>query len=115
MGAVVDPFARCSDPLAGGNYRGVPDHRDQSAVAACPDPQNAEPVLFIVVGDALDEAGQNFLGWWFCLRSHADHRPMALPARRLKRIRKSIWTIRSSNSLFLQTNSLFLRRNSLFH
>jgi hypothetical protein len=33
MGTVVGPFARCSDPLAGGNHRGMP-----------------EPVLFIVVG-----------------------------------------------------------------
>jgi hypothetical protein len=63
MCTVVDPFARCGDPLAGGNHRGVPDHCDQFAVAACLDSQNAEPVLFIVVGDALDEAGQNFLGW----------------------------------------------------
>ena len=30
---------------------------------ACLDPQNAEPVLFIVVAGAFDEAGQNFLGW----------------------------------------------------
>jgi hypothetical protein len=32
-------------------------------VAARLYPQNAEPVLFIVVGDAFDETGQNFLGW----------------------------------------------------
>ena len=62
MGAVIDPFARCGDPLAGGDHRGVPDHGDEFAVAARLDPQNAEAVLVIVVGDALDEARQHFLG-----------------------------------------------------
>jgi hypothetical protein len=38
MGAVIDPFARCGDPLTGGNRCGVPDNRDQFAVAACLDP-----------------------------------------------------------------------------
>ena len=36
--------------------------RDQVAMAARLDPQNAEAVLGVVVGDTLDEAGQHFLG-----------------------------------------------------
>src|SRR5664279_6114614 len=72
MGAVIDPFARCGDPLAGRDHRGMPNHRDEFAVATCLDPQNAETVLLIVVGDALDEARQHFLGRWVRLRFHAD-------------------------------------------
>jgi hypothetical protein len=34
----------------------MPDHRDEFAVTACFDPQNAETVLLIVVRDTLDEA-----------------------------------------------------------
>ena len=62
MGAIVDPFARCRNPLAGGDDRGVPDDRNQFAVATCLDPQNAEAIPVIVECDALDKARQNFLG-----------------------------------------------------
>ena len=62
MGAVVDPFARCGDPLAGGDGGGVPDDGDQVAMAARLDAENAEAVLGIMEGDPLDEARQNFLG-----------------------------------------------------
>jgi hypothetical protein len=31
----------------------------------------------VVVGDALDEAGQHFLGRWFRLRLHVDYRIIA--------------------------------------
>ena len=62
MGAVVDPFARRGDPLAGGDHGGVADDGDQIAVAARLDAQNAEAVLGVVERDALDKAGQNFLG-----------------------------------------------------
>ena len=62
MGAVVDPFARRGDPLAGGDRGGVADDGDQFAMTARLDAQNAEAVLGVVEGDALDEAGQNFLG-----------------------------------------------------
>ena len=41
--------------------RGMPDDRDQFAVAARLDPQNAEAVLGVVEGDALDKARENFL------------------------------------------------------
>ena len=62
VGAVVDPFARGGDPLAGGDRRGVADDGDQFAMAARLDAQDAEAVLGIVEGDPLDQAGQNFLG-----------------------------------------------------
>ena len=62
MGAVVDPFARRGDPLAGGDDGGVADDGDQFAVAARLDAENAEAVLGVVEGDALDKARQNFLG-----------------------------------------------------
>ena len=46
-----------------------------------------EPLLVIVVGDALDEAGQNFFGLVIlCLRFHADL-AQCFAVRRLKRIR----------------------------
>ena len=60
----------------------MPDHRDEFAVAACLDPQNAETVLVIVVGDALDEARQHFLGRWFRLRLHANCRVICFAAAR---------------------------------
>ena len=74
MGAVVDPFARRRDPLAGGDRRGVADDGHQIAMSACLRPQNAEAVLGVVEGDPLDEAGEHFLGRWFRLRLHVDGR-----------------------------------------
>ena len=62
VGAIVDPFARGRDPLAGGNGCGVADHRHEITMAARLGAQNAEAILGVVVGDALDEAGQHFLG-----------------------------------------------------
>ena len=62
VGAVVDPFARGRDPLTGGNGRSVPDHGHDIPMPPHLGAQNAEAVLGIVVGDALDEARQNFLG-----------------------------------------------------
>ena len=63
MGAVVDPFARGGDPLAGRNSCGMADHGHDITMPSRFGPQNAEAVLGVVVGDALDEAGQHFLGW----------------------------------------------------
>ena len=40
----------------------MPDYGHQIAMPACLGSQNAEAVLGIVVGDALDEARQNLLG-----------------------------------------------------
>ena len=62
MGAVVDPFARRRDPLAGGDRRRVADDGHQIAMSARLHPQNAEAVLGVVEGDPLDEAGEHFLG-----------------------------------------------------
>ena len=62
MGAVVDPFPRCRDPFAGGNGRGVADHRHQFPVSPRLGPKDAEPILDIVEGNALDKARQGFLG-----------------------------------------------------
>ena len=62
MGAVIDPFARGRDPLAGRNGCGMADHGHDITMPARLGPQNAEAVLGVVVGDALDEAGQHFLG-----------------------------------------------------
>ena len=62
VGAVVDPFARGGDPLAGRNGCGMPNDGHDVPMAARLGAQNAEAVLGVVVGDALDEAGQHFLG-----------------------------------------------------
>ena len=62
VGAVVDPFARGGDPLAGRDGCGMADHGHQVTMPARFGAQNAEAILGIVVGDALDEAGQHFLG-----------------------------------------------------
>ena len=70
VGAVVDPFARCGDPLAGGDHGGMADDRHQIAMAARLRPQNAEAVLGVVEGDTLDEAREHFLGRWFLLWPH---------------------------------------------
>src|SRR5712671_185977 len=70
MGVVVDPFARCRNPLACRDSGGVADDRDQIAMATGLCPQNAEAVLAIVEGDTLDKARQYFLGRWFLLWPH---------------------------------------------
>ena len=61
VSAIVDPFAGCGDPLAGGNDGGVADDGHQIAVSARLRPQNAEAVLRVVEGDPLDEACEHFL------------------------------------------------------
>jgi hypothetical protein len=61
MGAIVHPFSRRRDPLAGGNACRVADHRHEVAMAAGLRPQHAEAILGIVESDALDEASQHFL------------------------------------------------------
>ena len=61
VGAIVDPFARCDDPLAGGDDGGVTDDGHQIAVAARLRPEHAEAVLGVVESDPLDEASENFL------------------------------------------------------
>src|SRR6266516_6656152 len=46
------------------------DHRDQFPVTACLDPQNAETILAVVVGDALDQTRQHFPIGWYGLGLH---------------------------------------------
>ena len=62
VGAVVDPFTRCRDPLAGSNGCRMPNDGHDITVPARFRAQNAEAILDIVVGDALDEARQDFRG-----------------------------------------------------
>ena len=62
MGAFVYPFTRCGNPLAGGDGGCVSYGGHQLAVAARLDANNAEPVLPVVIGHALDKTSQNFLG-----------------------------------------------------
>jgi hypothetical protein len=57
MRAVIDPAPASLDELAGRDHRRVAENGDQVALAAGFDAQHAEPVLFVVEGDALDEAG----------------------------------------------------------
>src|ERR1700730_19005071 len=70
MGVVVDPFARCRNPLACRDSGGVADDGAQIARPRALCPQNAEAVLAIVEGDTLDKARQYFLGRWFLLWPH---------------------------------------------
>jgi hypothetical protein len=46
------------DELAGADRGGGPDDGEQLALAADLDPEHAEAVLGVVVGDPLDQAGQ---------------------------------------------------------
>src|SRR5467141_3852822 len=57
VGAVVDPGSARLNELAGRDHRRVTEDGDQVALAAGFDAQHAEAVLFVVEGDALDEAG----------------------------------------------------------
>ena len=59
VGAVVDPLSGCRDPFPGRDHGGVAHDRDQVAMAPCLDPQNAEPAVRVVEGDALDQPGQD--------------------------------------------------------
>jgi hypothetical protein len=58
VGLVVDPITCRGDPLAGGDHGRVPDDGDEVAMSARLDAQNAEAVVRIVVGDALNGAGE---------------------------------------------------------
>ena len=62
VSAVVDPFTRRGDPLAGRDGGGVPDRRHQFAVTARLDAQHAEAVLGIVISDAFDKPRENLPG-----------------------------------------------------
>ncbi|MDR3494854.1 MAG: hypothetical protein P4L82_09640 [Ancalomicrobiaceae bacterium] len=60
MRAVVDPFARRRDPLAGRNDGGEPDHGDEIAMTSRFDPQNAKSSLTVVKRYPLDQTRQHF-------------------------------------------------------
>jgi hypothetical protein len=55
---IIDPPAARLDEFAGTDRRGMADDGDQIALAACLQPQDAEPTVLVVKGDALDEAGE---------------------------------------------------------
>ena len=59
VGAVVDPLARGGDPLPRSHHGGMADHGHQVPVPARLRPQDAEAVLQVVEGDALDQTGQD--------------------------------------------------------
>src|SRR5215471_14426671 len=79
VGAVVDPFARGCDPLGRRNGCGVANHSHDVTMAACFGAQNAKAVLAIMVRDALDETGNNFLRlilrWMFHTLNSRDAGP----------------------------------------
>jgi hypothetical protein len=61
LGAIIDPFALCGDPFAGGDDRSIANDGNQIAVAARLCPENAKAVLAVVEGNALDKPGGDFL------------------------------------------------------
>ena len=74
VSAVIRPVTGGRDPLAGGNHGGVANDRDEIAVAARLHPDDAEAVLGVLVGDALDQPGQHLPVGWLWLRLHDVHR-----------------------------------------
>jgi hypothetical protein len=67
MGVIVDPFARCRNPLARRDDGSVTDDRDKIAMATGFSPKNAKAVLAVMESDTLDKAGEYFLGRRFRL------------------------------------------------
>jgi hypothetical protein len=61
VSAIVDPFARGSDPLAGRNRCGMANNGYDIAVPASLDPQNAEAIIVIMEGYALHQASEYLL------------------------------------------------------
>ena len=59
VGAVVDPLARGGDPLPRSHHGGMADHGHQVTMPPRLRPQDAEAVLQVVEGDALDQTGQD--------------------------------------------------------
>ena len=60
MGVIVDPFTRCSNPIAGRDDGRMTDDRHQIAMATGLCPQNTKPVIAVMDGDALDTASQDY-------------------------------------------------------
>lgn len=61
MGAVIHPLPGGRDPLAGGYGGGMADHGHDIPMSSRLGAQDAKAIFNVVVGDALDEARQNFL------------------------------------------------------
>jgi hypothetical protein len=59
MRAVVKPFARRSDPLASGYDGGMANHSDKFAATTDLCPDDSKAVLCVLIGDALDHAGEH--------------------------------------------------------
>src|SRR5215470_13866282 len=67
------------------------DNGDQFALAACLDPQNAETVLLVVEGDALDQTSQHLGVGWFGLNFHQRrHRWGGIPLASTERRRNPV-------------------------
>src|ERR1700730_13367052 len=67
MRAVVDPGSARLDELTGRDHRSVAENRDLVSLPAGFNRQDGEAVLLVVVGDALDQTGQD-LGRGACPR-----------------------------------------------
>jgi hypothetical protein len=74
MSAVIRPVTRGRDPLTRGNHGGVANDRDEIAVASCLHPDDAETVLGVLVGDALNQSSKHLPIGWLWLRLHDAHR-----------------------------------------
>ena len=61
VGPIVDPFARRGNPVARRDRGRLADDGHEIAMPAGLGSENAEPVLFVVKGDPLDQTGQQFL------------------------------------------------------
>src|SRR6266516_5743200 len=59
VSTVVNPVARCRDPLTGRDRGGMANQGDQLAVATSLNPQDAKTVLGVLVSDALDQSGEH--------------------------------------------------------
>jgi hypothetical protein len=70
MGMIVDPFARCRNPLACRDDGGVTNDRNKITMAAGLNPDNAKAILGIVVSDTLDQSGQHVAIGWRGLNFH---------------------------------------------
>jgi hypothetical protein len=99
--AVVDPGSARLDELASRDHRGVAEDGDQVALAAGFDTLDAEAVLVVVEGDALDQTGQDLgrgarPGWPHHPRKmnvenrtcYRDQAPLPLPVGALQRERR---------------------------
>ena len=61
LSTVVDPIAGSRDPLTRRNACGMANHGHDITMTTRPGAQNAEAVLGVVKGDALDQTRQHFL------------------------------------------------------